>query len=150
MVPFDDDPNNGTSITGKKHPMKERLTYTMELRSHHLANSVRVSNLIETMLLVALPLMMAKQLVWVTTDFLPRVKNPLSGFNFIAQSHSEDITNKVTVIMIVLLLSVEVTERSAFDGDDGNGNNRYRSTGYEINPLNFSGWNHFAVSGVRK
>jgi hypothetical protein len=24
-----------------------------------------------------------------------------------------------------------------YDGDDRNGNNRYRSTGYEINPLNF-------------
>jgi hypothetical protein len=33
-----------------------------------------------------------------------------------------------------------------FDGDDGNGNNRYRSTGYEINPLNFSGWHHFAAT----
>jgi hypothetical protein len=31
-------------------------------------------------------------------------------------------------------------------GDDGNGNNRYRSTGYEINPLNFSGWHHFAAT----
>ena len=33
-----------------------------------------------------------------------------------------------------------------FDGDDRNGNNRYRSTGYEINPLNFSGWHHFAAT----
>jgi hypothetical protein len=32
-----------------------------------------------------------------------------------------------------------------FDGDDANGNNRYRSTGYEINPLNFPGWHHFAA-----
>ena len=32
-----------------------------------------------------------------------------------------------------------------YDGDDGNGNNRYRSTGYEINPLDFSGWHNFAV-----
>jgi hypothetical protein len=33
-----------------------------------------------------------------------------------------------------------------YDGDDRNGNNRYRSTGYEINPLNFSGWHHFAAT----
>ena len=33
-----------------------------------------------------------------------------------------------------------------FDGDDGNGNNRYRSTGYEMDPLAFSGWHHFAAT----
>jgi hypothetical protein len=40
---------------------------------------------------------------------------------------------------------------SFFDGDDATENNRYRSTGYEINPLAFSGWHHFAVlaSGSR-
>ena len=38
-----------------------------------------------------------------------------------------------------------------FDGDDGNGNNRYRSTGYEVDPLMLSGWHHFSVlaSGSR-
>ena len=38
-----------------------------------------------------------------------------------------------------------------FDGDDGNGDNRYRSIGYEVDPLDFSGWHHFAVlaSGSR-
>ena len=36
---------------------------------------------------------------------------------------------------------------SFFDGDDASENNRYRSTGYEINPLAFSGWHHFAVFG---
>ena len=39
---------------------------------------------------------------------------------------------------------------SFYDGDDGNGNNRYRSTGYEINPLDFSGWHNFAVVAAGK
>ena len=34
-----------------------------------------------------------------------------------------------------------------FDGDDANGNNRYRSSGYSLDPLALSGWHHFSVIG---
>ena len=66
--------------------------------------------------------------------------------------YSGDITNKDNRDYDRFIV-VRGSDRTLcfFDGDDGNGNNRYRSTGYEINPLNFSGWNHFAAlaSGSR-
>ena len=35
----------------------------------------------------------------------------------------------------------------SYDGADGNGNNRYRSTGREIDTLLLRGWHHFVVVG---
>ena len=36
---------------------------------------------------------------------------------------------------------------SFFDGDDGNANNRYRTTSYQLDPLTLNQWHHFAVVG---
>ena len=35
-----------------------------------------------------------------------------------------------------------------FDGADGNANNRYRSSGKEIDPVALRGWHHFVIVGI--
>ena len=46
-------------------------------------------------------------------------------------------------------LTVRGSDRmvSFFDGDDANGDNRYRSSGYALDPLSRVGWHHYTVVG---